>query len=481
MRRFIALLVSASLLSLLSCVREDARDVHKGPKMSFRTEVPQTKAFIDEINRSGNQLVVYDYMTMQDLGSLGADDINWYIDHARIQCTVDGQQVWDFVNFDDYYWIYGSHHKCFGWLYVGPSGYNTISFFGEHPEFNKDDFTLPLPAYRFTMESPLYDFLYSDITEREYTQQNPDSSPVALKMNHLFSAYRFKVRNVREDDVTVKNARLTVVTRKQATLDFSSSDKASIAFADELTETLSLENQNAVLSNTSAAHNLFHKDDPDYFRMVWPQDKTEFENAVLEVDFTEGDDPAVMTKTFPLKNFSNKEWLAGCRYAYELVFTDQEILLLCNVMPWNRKDITVDFTNVVVVSDKIQWHNNTIKAFDEHTGEVIVYDDRPAECYFKIDAPTNAKWIASLIPVEGDVSAFCFVDPSDPSKVLDAPEGVLGTIGRVMIKATDPTPDRTYKARLRIVVKTVDGRTIVVENLCAGHDYNEYTIVQNMR
>jgi carboxyl-terminal processing protease len=34
--------------------------------MSFTAEEPQTRAFINEINRSGNQLVVYDYMTGTD-------------------------------------------------------------------------------------------------------------------------------------------------------------------------------------------------------------------------------------------------------------------------------------------------------------------------------------------------------------------------------------------------------------------------------
>jgi hypothetical protein len=60
----------------------------------------------------------------------------------------------------------------------------------------------------------------------------------------------------------------------------------------------------------------------------------------------------------------------------------------------------------------------------------------------------------------------------------------VGEIGIIKVRvknATDQTD--TNKAKLRIVVKTAasaqDGEVIVVENLCPGHDYNEYTLVQN--
>jgi hypothetical protein len=136
------------------------------------------------------------------------------------------------------------------------------------------------------------------------------------------------------------------------------------------------------------------------------------------------------------------------------------------------------------VSDKIQWHDNTISHLDEHTGEVLLFNNtsRPAECYFKIDAPQGATWIASLIPVAGHSDAFEFVDPkSESGKGLKSLSGNVGEIGIIKVRvknATDQTD--TNKAKLRIVVKTAnDGQTIVVENLCPGHDYNEYTLVQN--
>ena len=210
---------------------------------------------------------------------------------------------------------------------------------------------------------------------------------------------------------------------------------------------------------------------------------------MLEVKYTDANaaDPnALQTKTFQLNGFSQKEWLAGNRYSYELVFTDKEITLTCKVLPWNKKEIVLDFTEVVVVSDKIQWHDNTISHLDEHTGEVLLFNDKakPAECYFKIDAPQGATWIASLVSVAGSgAAAFEFVDPITGDG-LNSLSGNVGEIGKIKVRVKDASSQTdTNKAKLRIVVKTAasaqDGEVIVVENLCPGHDYNEYTLVQN--
>jgi hypothetical protein len=486
----------AMSLVLLSCVNEAGTDMVKEPAIIFSASEPMTRAFIEDINRSGNELVVYDYMTGIE-GTLTVDpDDRWYIDHARIHCTVDGQQVWDYVSGDEYFWLYGSNHSCFGWLFSGPSGNNTITFFGEHPHFEKDSFRLSLPVYKFTHASPIYDFLYSDVTKRTYTQQNPDSSPIPLKMNHLFSAFRFTVRSVRQAPVTIHSAVLKVVTRKKATIDFEgpvdtvTGGKPEVIYTEAQSDTLQLKDINHELTGGSAAINLFDRNDVEAFRMIWPQDETEFAEAVLEIGFSETVEGQVrqQTKLFRLNSSQQKEWLAGNRYSYEIVFTDKEITLTCEVLPWNKKEIVLDFTEVVVVSDKIQWHDNTISHLDEHTGEVLLFNNTTAaECYFKIDAPQGARWIASLVPVSGaGAAAFEFVDPNTGVALDEAnpPSGSVGEIGKIKVRVKDPSkPTDTNKARLRIVVSTAnvqDPQVIVVENLCPGHDYNEYTLVQNM-
>ena len=484
------LLVMLSVLS--SCVKEGKDDMASGPRMLFYADVPQTKAFIEDVNRSGNQMVVYDYMTIQRYNDKTQVDKYWYIDHARIICTVDGQQVWDFVETDDYYWLYRSTHKFFGWLYQGPSGYTTVTFFGDHPEFDKNTWKLPLPKYEFTLDSPIYDFLYSDVTERSYSQENHDASPVKLNMNHLFCAFRFNVRSMRGEKITLKSATLSVLNERQATIDYSktSSDPVEVEYAENQCIPLSMTySSHLEFTSDTPAKNLFPGGyDPEGYHMMWAQSEDEFKNATLELEYVVGEGSNVEVKTLSLNEFNTKQWLGGNRYDYDVVFTDQMIQLTCNVKPWDKYDTPIDFTDVVVVSDKLQWHNSTVVSIDEHNGQVVLNPNgTPAECYFKIDAPQGAHWFAELVYLDAhSTQAFSFVGESAEYAKSEAnvelgiaAMGPVGSIGKINIKANSSNAQDGHRALLRISVRTEDGRTIIVENLCAGHDYNEYTVVQN--
>ena len=465
---------------LASCIKiEDKKD--PAAKITFTSSQTQTKTFIDYINRSGNQLVVYDYVTES-----ATSDEYWYIDHKRIQCTVDGQIIWDFLESDDYYWLYGTTHKCFGWLYSGPSGNNTISFFGEHPEFDQASHSLPLPAYRFTLDSPIYDFMYSDVKMREYTRANPDSSPVDLKMNHLFAAFRFNIKNMRNEVVNISKVTLKVITRKQATIDYSSPDGVQVRYADKLTEELT---HNIPLTlRTEDSATLFPDGGEDAFHMIWTQDKEEFKNAVLHIEYTQEGLNGLQTKDIPLNKYNYDEWTGGNRYNYDVVFTEREIMLNCQVVEWTKEDLPVDYTDVVVVSDKLHWNPDTILSEDPRTGEVILKSNGdPAECYFEIDAPKNGEWVATFLTLEGPTDAFTFVvrewDEETQTYVdVEKPTASkpVGEEATLRIKVTNTSGiSNTNKAKLRIVVKAGD-RTIVVENLCEGNNFHEYTLIQNM-
>lgn len=497
MKRLFIYVLLAMLFALSSCVKEGKEETALGPRMLFYADVPQTKAFIEDVNRSGNQMVVYDYMTIQRYNDKTQVDKYWYIDHARIICTVDGQQVWDFVETDDYYWLYRSTHKFFGWLYQGPSGYTTVTFFGGHPEFDKSSWTLPLPKYEFTLDSPVYDFLYSDVTERSYSQSNPDASPVKLKMNHLFCAFRFNVRSMRGDKITLKSATLSVLNSRQATIDYSktASDPVAVTYTGDQCIPLSITYSSPLeFTTVTPAKNLFPGGyDPEGYHLMWAQNETEFADATLTLEYVVGEGGNTRSETLSLKDFNTKQWQGGNRYDYDVVFTDQMIELECTVLDWDKYDTKIEFTDVVVVSDKIQWNNSTVVSVDEHIGKVVLNPNgTPAECYFKIDAPQGAHWYAELIyNDEHSDRPFSFVGES--AKYAEKNAGVetglaamgeVGVIGKIQIKANNSSAPAGHSAILRVSVRVEgadaqDERTIIVENLCSGHDYNEYTIVQN--
>ena len=86
------------------------------------------------------------------------------------------------------------------------------------------------------------------------------------------------------------------------------------------------------------------------------------------------------------------------------------------IKEWDYVENKLNFSDVVVVSDKIQWKESSVVSVDEHEGIVVLKesasngaDSEPAICYFKIVAPEgdNVTWQASLI---GDSDAFEFVE-----------------------------------------------------------------------
>jgi hypothetical protein len=131
----------------------------------------------------------------------------------------------------------------------------------------------------------------------------------------------------------------------------------------------------------------------------------------------------------------------------------------------------------------VNYARSNAKRISELTDAEIVALN-PAVTSFTTPGTKAPKNISGLKLYKENADAFEFVDPNS-GEVLKSPSGDVGKIGIIKVRvknATDQT--NTNKAKLRIVVSTAasvqDGEVIVVENLCPGHDYNEYTLVQNM-
>lgn len=88
------------------------------------------------------------------------------------------------------------------------------------------------------------------------------------------------------------------------------------------------------------------------------------------------------------------------------------------------------------------------------------------ECNFQIDTPVGASWYASFIPLGGSQAPFRFFQSAD-----DMGEGTLTIEGKVGSKSTlyiapsEDTIEENNLALLKIVVRTPDNRTILVQSL----------------
>lgn len=164
-------------------------------------------------------------------------------------------------------------------------------------------------------------------------------------------------------------------------------------------------------------------------------------------------------------------------YEYTINSIEQgnELNLVAVVKPWVPDEETIDFTDEVSVSATMTWTG--VRSVNYDTGEVILYDDTDIEatCTFQIDTPMDATWTSSLIPIAGNVDAFSWVG--------NTKYGLVGTgqPSTIKLKVNNQAPYAPqHKCKLRITVQTLDGRTIVVNNLVPdGKTYKEFTIIQN--
>ena len=466
MKRLINILLHCTiLLAALSCVK-DGPIVTSADKITFAPYIPQTKTgFIDDFQKAGYEIKVYDYMKQ-------GNTTGRYMDGVSIVSDADGN--WDYKDDDaEFLWLDKTDHSFFGWLNMAN---NTLFT----PSFDTGTRILSTGTIRFTAASQIYDFLYSNVEERSYEKQpadgsNPDTSPVDLQMNHLFSAFRLQIENYRNQTVGVISLQLkNLYTTKSATIDFTNS--ASVTFADQTQETITGTVQNL---GKNGKYNPFNTTADAYF-MIWPQTVAEFDNASLSITYQF--DGRSYTKEWRLEDIKSDvtEWLPGKRYNYTIKFTDKEVELICNVVEWEKDEQLLDFADHVSVraEGEIDWDETTLKTYNYETGEIVVKSNgAAANCTFTIDTPEGAVWTASLITIAGPSDAFSFVGDNF---------GPVGTQANLSIKANYTGTGQyqtTHKAYLQITVQTLDNRTIVVKDLIPdGKSYQStgYTIIQDM-
>lgn len=455
-----------ALLTLFSCVKDGHDRDESADRITISPYIPQTKAdgFIEntvDLNTSGYSMVVYDYMAKDN-------STGWYMDGVTMECDANGG--WHYSgDYEDseFLWLDKTNHRFFGWLIM-----NTAVV---APSFSKDDMVLTIPDIEFKSDTPITDFMYSGVQTRDYEKapadgSRPDISSVDLEMKHLFSAFRFYVKNQRGTPIEITSVTLkNIYTQKNAQISYGRTPEILSYFPSDPVDITGKTDE-----ITTGEHiNAFGSDD-NYF-MVWPQTTEEFASASVEVKFTQGGG-AEQTKAFDLTELGQTEWQPGYRYSYNITFTDKEINLTCEVQDWEVLTENIEFSDQVTVSKTLDWDENTVESCDETKGEVVLYtdDDMVAVVDFQINSPQGATWTASLIPIEGHQDAFTLVEGSK--------YGSVGTPSKIKIKVNNQAPIAPrHVCILRITVQTADGRTIVVKNLVPeGKGYEEFRIIQNL-
>lgn len=279
--------------ALSSCAKmrvetEDVRPAGTPIRMAVSSEGAQTKALFDadSFSAEGNVLQIWDVY----FNSVVAPQA--YIEGTNVVSTGTGA-VWPFKEGDavkHYYWTKTGTHRFYGVLVKDNSGSAPLTpttgwgFDAAHKVYS-------VPTTTLTLTSPQFDFVYSNVIERNLDNGAPTTA-VPLKFNHLFSAFGFTFENDSPSSFNIKSATLKVDDKAAATIDYSNVWEKGFAPADAdnwnpaVTYTgLTMSSTTGISGKTGAVqpatcYDMFQgvkisdMTNYDKYTLIWPQDLT---------------------------------------------------------------------------------------------------------------------------------------------------------------------------------------------------------------
>lgn len=280
--------------ALSSCAKmrvetEDVRPAGTPIRMAVSSEGAQTKALFDAASFSaeGNVLQIWDVY----FNSVVAPQA--YIEGTNVVSTGTTGAVWPFKEGDavkHYYWTKTGTHRFYGVLVKDNSGSAPLTpttgwgFDAAHKVYS-------VPTTTLTLTSPQFDFVYSNVIERNLDNGAPTTA-VPLKFNHLFSAFGFTFENDSPSSFNIKSATLKVNDQAAAKIDYSNVWDKGFAPADAdnwnpaVTYTgLTMSSTTGISGKTGAVqpatcYDMFQgvlitdMANYDKYTLIWPQDLT---------------------------------------------------------------------------------------------------------------------------------------------------------------------------------------------------------------
>lgn len=220
--------------ALSSCAKmrvetEEIRPAGTPIRMAVSSEGAQTKALFGAASfaAKGNVLQIWDVY----FNSVVAPQA--YIEGTNVVSTGTTGAVWPFKEGDavkHYYWTKTGTHRFYGVLVKDNSGSAPLTpttgwgFDAAHKVYS-------VPTTTLTLTSPQFDFVYSNVIERNLDNGAPTTA-VPLKFNHLFSAFGFTFENDSPSSFNIKSATLKVDDQAAATIDYSNVWDKDFAPAD---------------------------------------------------------------------------------------------------------------------------------------------------------------------------------------------------------------------------------------------------------
>jgi len=461
----------------------EGRDSVIDQEIVFETEARSTRSFInnESLETTGTQLCIYGFhddnplsegtaMKLQGKALTFADD-KWLVMEDDIPLH--------------FYWAESGKYKFYGWLAYDAAGkLATPSTW----TYNANNKLLSIPSTVVNKDYNQYDFVYSDVHNREFDASTPDNikyAEVPFALNHLFSAISIGAQNSSSEDVIITKVALEGIhDQGSANIDYSS-NSVVVTYSTSMhrssdTPFVAYDNVDGYLikKGNGIVGNAFTNATNKSYYIIWPQKKeilapTTPVSGDAEREFAATDSLLVVeysiadTKYRKRVKFPDMDWEAGKMYHFDILFADKMVVLEATVNPWNYSSAEVDFSEGTVTvkeGGKLVWDESTC-IVDDTEKRVYVSNGQAIEARFVIDTPKGGQWRVSL---EGDTHAFTLTD--DVSPIDDAMGAIDGKQHTVRIIPKITNPDRDYKAQLKFVVLTADGRIISADDVIQDKD-----------
>ena len=412
-----------------------------------------TKGFLNTggLTVDGTSFQTYDYLSGYD-GTLSNHTNGVEFQYFANTLTYKGDATpwkWLFGNVaapDSYRWTRTGTHHFFGWLLADGSdatNLNTSSFFTTYTPGTK---TVTL-AKSLNIDSPQYDFLYSDVVPVDVISDGIPSK-VDLPMKHLFGALGITITNTSKLDVIVYAVRLKNFPGSgTATLNYDMADGVTVTHPDPTSAgTYSYwpdKIQSIVGTNNGITlYNIDHPtlagkvydcytatelvgDAQPSFRMSWPMSF----NAIEPIQTgTDEDGNPIYDASSPMievqcksgngsKNWISFRWprlenatqaiTGGKKTQLNLNFADKQIILSYSILPWQYKEYPMAFEDDAISSTQLKFTENTFVSLPKVTDaagrhDVIQLTQSSTEgAYvakgtFKVYTPVNAQLLVTL-------------------------------------------------------------------------------------
>lgn len=356
-----------------------------------------TKGFLDSgsLTVDGTSFQMYDYLSGYNgtiSGHTNGEQFQYFSNTLTYKSDAPSWK-WLFGNVSaptSYRWTRTGTHKFFGWLLADGnnlSSLNTSGRFTYSTTITEPGVHTASVGAALTVDSPQYDFLYSDIVPVNVIADGIPAK-VEVPMEHLFAALGVSIRNNSNMDVTVYGVRfINFPNSKTATVEYGDlSGNVTVGGGNPAVSGVFLPNK---LTTSKTLYNKEHAteagkiydaitwteiasgESPDY-RLVWPIPGSALAATIQDYD-TDGN--PIYSSSTPLIEvdckmgtlarrqlripFRSQAFEAGKKTHIMLQFMDKNVSLSYKVLPWDFEQYPMEYEDDAISSTQLKFTLNT--------------------------------------------------------------------------------------------------------------------------